>query len=95
MIHPEEQRLNGDGATIKEVGIYFKRGFSLREKVGHPGYRKELLQMTFSSFLVNFLLHFRLYFHGRVPGGLLSLSSGIPPNDVPPNDVPAKTNHLW
>lgn len=78
VIHPEDQTLNGDGATIKEVGIYFKRGFSLREEVGHPGYRKELVQMTlwhktFPGFLVNFLLHFLVYFHVRTWKGSLKL----------------------
>lgn len=70
VIHPEDQSLNADGATsqeTKEVRIYFKRGFSLREKVEHPGYRKELVQVTlwhetFSGFLANFLLHFLVYF---------------------------------
>lgn len=79
VIHPEDQSLNGDGATsreTKEVRIYFKCGFSLREKLEHPGYRKELVQVTlwhktFSDFLVNFLLHFLVYFHVRTWKGSL------------------------
>lgn len=49
VIHPEDQSLSGDGVTsreTKEVRIYFKRGFSLREKVEHPGYRKALVLVT-------------------------------------------------